>query len=134
MTPNQRDKAAVELTWLWSDYPGACAPHSILYKMMYGLLTKRLVEGTSVADIMTQMHADALDMRFALGSLSGRDQSILHLSFHPSSGPPCRAVDRIRSRYYRQGGSARQRTERLERAGEALTFALAAFVAARGIR
>jgi hypothetical protein len=134
MTPNQRDKAVAELTWLWVDYPGACAPPSILEKMVYGLAANRAVDGSATSDAMTRLHADALDIRYALASIPARQQSILHLALHPSCGARGLAVDRVRSTYYRQGGKGYTRAERLAKAEDAITLALASYAASRGIK
>ena len=134
MTPNQRDKAVAELKWLWIDYPGACAPPSILEKMIYGLATARITAGASVASFMAAMHADAYDIRVALASIPERQQQILHLALHQSCGPPGRAAERVRSRYYRQGGKRYTPSERLTRADEAITAAILVYAMARGIQ
>jgi len=134
MTPNQRDQAVAELTWLWVDYPGACAPPSCLEKMIYGLLSKGVSAGESVSEMMTRMHADALDIRTALASVPARQQSILYIALHPACGALGLAVDRVRSTYYRQSGKRYSRSERLAQAEDAITLAIADYARARGIR
>lgn len=134
MTPDQRDRAVAELKWLWIDYPGACAPPSILEKMVYGLVARRVVDGASASEAITRMHTDALDIRTALSTISARQQSILYIAIHPSNGSPGYASERVRSAYYREGGKRYTRAERLSRADDAITLAIAAYARARGIR
>ena len=134
MTESQRDRAVAELVWLWVDYPGACMPPSILEKMIYGLVIPNMKAGSHVSELMTDMHATALDIRDALDGLKRRDRAILRLAFHPSNGPPGTASERVRSTYFRQGGKRHSPTERRARAEDAITAAIGAYARVRGIQ
>jgi hypothetical protein len=134
MTESQRDRAVTELVWLWVDYPGICAPSSFLEKMVYGLLSKTMRVGESAAEMMARAHADALDIRAALDTLTPKHQRVLWLAYYPGNGPVCTAPNRVRSAYFREGGKHYTPSERLAQAEDAITLAIAAFARVRGIR